>query len=240
MNNDIILTIENISVCYGPIKALTNVSLHINHGEVVTILGANGAGKTTLLRAISGLVPLTSGNIIFDGKILNKMKPHLIVSMGIVHCPEGRHIFTNLTVRENLEMGGYILKDRKSLKENMDRIYSFFPVLAQRQNQRAGTLSGGEQQMLALGRALMTSPRLILLDEPSLGLAPILIKQIFDTIKKINSEAHVSILLVEQNAREALLYSHRGYVLENGVITTEGPSSQLRNDKHIIEAYLGG
>lgn len=234
------LTVENTSVCYGPIKALTNVSLHVNHGEIVTILGANGAGKTTLLRAISGLVPLTSGNIIFHNKLLNKMKPHEIVRIGIGHCPEGRRIFTDLTVRENLEMGGYILKGSKTLDENINRIYSLFPILSQRQNQRAGTLSGGEQQMLALGRVLMIAPELIMLDEPSLGLAPILIKQIFETIKKINSEEQVSILLVEQNAREALIYSHRGYVLENGIITKEGASSQLRNDKYVIEAYLGG
>lgn len=234
------LTVENISVCYGPIKALTNVSLHVNHGEIVTILGANGAGKTTLLRAISRLVPLTSGNIIFHNKLLNTMNPYEIVRTGIVHCPEGRRIFTDLTVRENLEMGGYILKSSKTLNENINHIYSLFPILSQRQNQRAGTLSGGEQQMLALGRAMMISPELIMLDEPSLGLAPVLIKQIFETIKKINTEAEVSILLVEQNAREALIYSHRGYVLENGIIIKEGPSSHLRNDKHIIEAYLGG
>jgi branched-chain amino acid transport system ATP-binding protein len=228
-------------VNYGAVEALKNVSLHLNEGEIVALLGANGAGKTSLLNAVSHLVPVKSGQIIFNSRDITGDRPENIVHNGVAHCPEGRRIFFELTVMENLQMGAYSLKNKISVKNNLQKSFDYFPVLAERKNQKGGTLSGGEQQMLAVARALMSSPKLLLLDEPSLGLAPMLIDQIFDIIRKINREENVTILLVEQNANEALLHSDRAYVLENGKITIDSDDTgKLLKDPHIIRAYLGG
>ena len=235
-----ILEIKNACVNYGAVEALKNVSLHLKEGEIVALLGANGAGKTSLLNAISRLVRLKSGQIFFNTREITRERPEIVVHGGIAHCPEGRKIFSDLTVMENLQLGAYSLKDKDSIKTNLKKSLAYFPVLAERKNQKGGTLSGGEQQMLAVARALMSSPRLLLLDEPSLGLAPMLIDQIFDIIKKINREENVTILLVEQNANEALLHSDRAYVLENGKITIDSDDTEkLLKDSHIIRAYLG-
>ncbi len=235
-----LLKIDNLHISYGSIKALKGVSLEINPGEIVTILGANGAGKSTLLRSISGLIPIHQGEILFCNKSLKNVETHRIVINGISHVPEGRRIFATLSVEENLNLGAYNRRsDRKLIFNRKERIYSLFPILKERKKQLAGTLSGGEQQMLAIGRGLMSEPRLLLLDEPSLGLAPILVKQIFNIIKEIN-EQKVAILLVEQNARKALSISDRGYVLETGNITISGPSLELKDNKKVQEAYLGG
>ena len=233
-----LLSVRNLEVCYGVISALQDVSLDVNRGEIVTLIGANGAGKSTTLRNITGLVPLTEGEILFEGKPLAGIPTHEITRLGISLVPEGRAIFANLTVLENLEMGAYLQTDRARNAREMDRIYTLFPRLKERRKQAAGTLSGGEQQMLAIGRALMTGPRLLLLDEPSLGLAPLLVHTIFEAIDTINKEG-TTILLVEQNANAALKHSHRGYVLETGQIVMEGPSSELANDPRVKEAYLG-
>ena len=235
-----ILEIKNACVNYGAVEALKNVSIHLKEGEIVALLGANGAGKTSLLNAISRLVRLKSGQIFFNTREITRERPEIVVHGGIAHCPEGRKIFSDLTVMENLQLGAYSLKDKDSIKTNLKKSLAYFPVLAERKNQKGGTLSGGEQQMLAVARALMSSPRLLLLDEPSLGLAPMLIDQIFDIIKKINREENVTILLVEQNANEALLHSDRAYVLENGKITIDSDDTEkLLKDSHIIRAYLG-
>jgi branched-chain amino acid transport system ATP-binding protein len=233
------LEVENISVSYGAVEALRGPSLQVEDGQLVGVLGANGAGKTTLLRAISGLVNLTAGEIRFDGKSLKNVPAHEIAKQGVVHVPEGRGIFGTLTVDENLNLGGYgdIKADVAKAKE---RAFSLFPVLKERRKQLAGTLSGGEQQMLALGRGLVRSPKIMLLDEPSLGLAPILVEEVFRTIRDINKQQRVTILLVEQNARKALGLVSYGYVLEIGKITVEGPASQLRADERVRAAYLGG
>ena len=233
------LKIENLSLSYGPICALQNINIAMELGEIIAILGANGAGKTSLLRAISKLESPQSGDIIFKGKSIIKKAPDAIVKLGIAHSPEGRKIFPELTVMENLQLGAYIVKDKKLIDENIEKAFHYFPILKERLNQTGGTLSGGEQQMLALARALMCSPQLLILDEPSLGLAPKIIQQIFNIIIAINKEEKVSILLVEQNANEALKHSNRAYVLENGKIAFSGSSKDLRNDKRIIEAYLG-
>jgi len=235
-----LLHIENIHVSYGSIDALKNVSLHIEDGEVVAVLGANGAGKSTLLRCISGLVSLQKGNIFLFGKPLKNSPPHDIVQYGISHSPEGRRVFATLTVEENLNLGAYVR--RKQAKENRqakERIFELFPILKKRRRQLAGTLSGGEQQMLAMGRALMSNPRVLLLDEPSLGLSPLIVKHVFDIIREINSQG-VSILLVEQNARKALGVANRGYVLETGKISISGTSTELKSNQKVQEAYLGG
>jgi branched-chain amino acid transport system ATP-binding protein len=232
------LELRNVSSGYGAIEALKGVNLRADRGEIVTLIGANGAGKSTTLRNITGLVPLTAGEILFEGKPLKGIPTHEITRMGISLVPEGRAIFANLTVLENLEMGAYLQKDRARNAREMERIYTLFPRLKERRKQAAGTLSGGEQQMLAIGRALMTGPRLLLLDEPSLGLAPLLVHTIFEAIDTINREG-TTILLVEQNANAALKHSHRGYVLETGQIVMEGPSSELANDPRVKEAYLG-
>jgi len=234
------LRISNLSVSYGPVKALRNVSLMIGQSEVVALLGSNGAGKSTLLRTISGLVPIETGEILLEDRVINRMKPHQIVASGVVHCPEGRRIFPDLTTLENLETGAYLLTDRQAKRVNIEQAFHYFPILAQRRDQKAGTLSGGEQQMLAVARCLMSSPRLIMLDEPSLGLAPMIIDQIFDIIRQINRENHTTVFLVEQNANEALVHADRGYVLENGIITLEGTATELRRNPRVIEAYLGG
>jgi branched-chain amino acid transport system ATP-binding protein len=233
------LTVSDLVVAYGPIQALKRVSIHVGQGEVVALLGANGAGKTSLLRAISGLVPASAGSIVFDGKPLDRIPAQRRVGLGLSHCPEGRHVFPDLTVSENLDMGAYSIGDPAVRRKNLDRALHYFPILAERRSQKAGTLSGGEQQMLALGRALMSSPKLLMLDEPSLGLAPMLVDQVFDIVRQINREQGTTILLIEQNANEALLHADRGYVLETGRITLEGPAEELRRNPHVIAAYLG-
>jgi branched-chain amino acid transport system ATP-binding protein len=232
------LRLENVSSAYGAIQALKGINLRVDKGEIVTLIGANGAGKTTTLRTITGLVSAKSGSVIFEDRVLNGIPTHRLVAFGICMVPEGRAVFANLTVFENLEMGAYLQKDRAKNKAALERVFELFPRLNERRKQPAGTLSGGEQQMLAIGRALMASPRLLLLDEPSLGLAPILVHTIFEAIDQINKEG-TTILLVEQNANAALRHSHRAYVLETGCIVMEGPSSQLAADQRVKEAYLG-
>ncbi len=235
-----LLHIENIHVSYGSIDALKNVSLDIEEGEIVTVLGANGAGKSTLLRCISGLVPLHQGNIFLFDKPLKNSPPYDIVQYGISHSPEGRKVFSTLTVEENLNLGAYVRrKHAAEIRQGKERIFELFPILKKRRRQLSGTLSGGEQQMLAMGRALMSNPRVLLLDEPSLGLSPLIVKHVFDIIREINSQG-VSILLVEQNARKALGVANRGYVLETGKISISGTSTELKNNQKVQEAYLGG
>ena len=235
-----LLNIEDLHISYGAIKALKGISLTLDEGEIVTVLGANGAGKSTLMEAISGLVPIEKGTIMVAGDVLNKVPAYEIVLKGVSLSPEGRRVFPTLTVDENLRLGAYTRRSRKKeVGEAKDRVFSLFPILAERHRQLAGTLSGGEQQMLAIGRALMSTPRILLLDEPSLGLAPILVKQIFNIIEEINNQG-TTILLVEQNANKALGVANRGYVLENGAITTSGSSAELKSNKKVQEAYLGG
>jgi len=232
------LKVENLDVFYGGIHALRGVSLQVNQGEIVTIIGANGAGKSTLLRAISGIVHAKNGTISFQGKTLNSLKPDAIASLGIAHVPEGRKIFAPLSVLENLEMGAFLIKDRKVFQQNLERVYALFPRLKEREKQRAGTLSGGEQQMLAIGRGLMMNPKLLLMDEPSLGLAPVLVSSIFSAIREINASG-TTILLVEQNAHKALKLAHRAYVLETGRLVMEGPADKIARDPSVQQAYLG-
>jgi len=232
------LTLENVSVSYGAIEALTDISLHVNKGEVVTLIGANGAGKTTTLRTITGLLEPKEGRVVYEGREINGVPAHKLVPMGMVMSPEGRGVFANLSVRENLEMGAYIRKDKAGIAKDMERGFRMFPRLKEREQQKAGTLSGGEQQMLAMARALMSQPRLLLLDEPSLGLAPLVVHTIFEAIEEIRAEG-TTILLVEQNANAALHHSDRAYVLETGRIVMEGDSKTLANDPRVKEAYLG-
>ena len=232
------LTLENISVSYGAIEALTDINLRVEQGEVVTLIGANGAGKTTTLRTITGLLESKEGRIMYEGKQISGMPAHKLVPLGIAMSPEGRGVFANLTVRENLDMGAYIRKDKKGINDDMERAFTLFPRLKEREKQKAGTLSGGEQQMLAMGRAMMSRPRLLLLDEPSLGLAPLLVHTIFEAIDEIRAEG-TTILLVEQHANAALHHSDRAYVLETGRIVMEGDSKQLAQDPRVKEAYLG-
>jgi branched-chain amino acid transport system ATP-binding protein len=234
-----LLRVEDIVVAYGPVQALKGVSLHVGIGEVVALLGANGAGKSTMLGAVAGIVPFSSGIITFLGKPLHHAKPFQIVRQGVALAPEGRRVFPDLTVLENLDVAAYTVKDPQAVRRNLDRVFHYFPILTERRTQKAATLSGGQQQMLAVGRALMSSPRLLMLDEPSLGLAPMLVDQIFEIIRQINREEGVSILLVEQNAHEALLHADRAYVLENGRLTLEGPARDLMKNPKVIEAYLG-
>jgi branched-chain amino acid transport system ATP-binding protein len=234
-----LLEIKDLKVAYGKIQAVKGISLHINAGEIVTLVGANGAGKTTLLKTISGLLKPSAGVINFEGKDIQGINPHNRVLEGLCQAPEGRGIFPGMTVLENLEMGKYARKNWKSeLKEDLDRIYTLFPRLKERQSQTGGTLSGGEQQMLSIGRALMSRPRLLLLDEPSMGLAPKFIQQIFNIIREIQTQG-VSILLVEQNAAQALSCANRAYILETGNIVKEGAGKDLLNDEAIKKAYLG-
>jgi len=232
------LTLDNVSVNYGAIEALTGISMHVEAGEVVTLIGANGAGKTTTLRTITGLLEPREGKITFEGEDISGRATHKLVAKGISMSPEGRGVFANLSVRENLQMGAYLKKDKRMIAEEMERAFQMFPRLKEREAQKAGTLSGGEQQMLAIGRALMSQPRLLLLDEPSLGLAPLVVHTIFEAIDEIKSKG-TTILLVEQNAHAALKHSDRAYVLETGRIVMEGPSAQLAADPRIKEAYLG-
>ena len=233
-----ILSVENIEVSYGQIAALHGISLDVQQGEIVTLIGANGAGKTTTLRTISGLLKPKTGSVSFNGEEITAMKPHLVTARGVSHVPEGRGIFANLTVHDNLELGGYLRKDKIQQSE-YKRVFSLFPVLEQRIKQNAGTLSGGEQQMLAISRALMAKPKVLLLDEPSLGLAPQMVQTIFRVIKEINAEG-TTILLVEQNAHMALTTAHRGYVMETGRIVIADDTKALLASDRIKKAYLGG
>ena len=233
-----LLKITNLQVSYGGIDALAVISFVVEEGEIVTLIGANGAGKSTTLRTISGLVKAKAGRIVYDGRDITSMNPQKIVSEGIAMVPEGRHVFDNLTVKENLLIGAYLRKDRESINEDIEHIYTLFPRLHEREWQLAGTLSGGEQQMLAVGRAIMTQPRILMMDEPSLGLAPIVVKEIFSIIRTLN-ETGMTILLIEQNANAALRCSHRAYVMETGRITMSGPSADLLADKRVQDAYLG-
>jgi len=234
-----LLEVKDLNVSYGAIRALHGVSFHVNEGEVVTLIGANGAGKSTTLRTISGLLPVTSGEVIYDGEVITGFEASRIVRKGVIHVPEGRRIFAPLTVRENLEMGAFTRTDKDEIQETMEHVFSFFPRLKERLEQAGGTLSGGEQQMLAVGRALMSKPRLLLMDEPSMGLAPILVEEIFNIIGEISQEG-VTILLVEQNASMALSVADRGYVLETGAIHLEGAADVLARDPDVRAAYLGG
>ena len=231
------LKIDNINLYYGGIHALKDLSLEVKKGEIVTLIGANGAGKTSTLRAISGLEPIKSGTISYKGSPINKIPAHKIVSLGLSHVPEGRKIFANLTVLENLELGAYLRKD-KEIQKDMEMVFSKFPRLKEREKQQAGTLSGGEQQMLAIGRALMNRPEMLILDEPSMGLAPLVVKDIFDTIVEINKSG-TTILLVEQNANMALSIADKAYVLETGNIVLSGDAKELLEDDSIKSAYLG-
>lgn len=235
-----ILVIEDLSVRYGAVEALKGVTLYLDEGEIATVLGANGAGKTTLLNALCGLVPVSEGRILYRGEILNGERAHRIVEKGISQSPEGRKVFSTLTVEENLNLGAFVYrKKKKDVEEGKERVFSLFPILRERRKQLSGTLSGGEQQMLAIGRALMSHPRVLLLDEPSLGLAPILVGQIFQIIDEINRQG-TTILLVEQNAHKALGIAHNGYVLESGNMAMSGSAAELRSNPRIQEAYLGG
>ena len=232
------LEIKDLHVFYGAIHALKGISLTVADGELVSLIGANGAGKTTTLHAISGLLPVASGSILLDGTDLQKVPANTIIGLGMAHVPEGRHVFARMTVEENLRMGAYILRDQKRISENLERVYGHFPRLKERRRQLAGTLSGGEQQMLSTGRALMTDPKIVLMDEPSMGLSPLLVKEIFAIIQQLH-ESGITILLVEQNAKMALAVSDRAYVLETGTISMEGPAAELAADDRVRKAYLG-
>ncbi len=234
------LQVTDLSVAYGAIRALSGISLHLEAGRIVTLIGANGAGKTTALRTLSGLLRAQAGQILFKGEDITALPPHRVVARGLAHVPEGRMVFANLTVEENLAMGAYLVRDKARVARNRDYVFSIFPRLQERLAQAAGTLSGGEQQMLAIGRALMGDPQLLMLDEPSLGIAPKLISTIFEKIVEINRERGVTILLVEQNAKLALEISHQAYVLETGRIVMQGESKKLRDDPQLKAAYLGG
>ncbi len=232
------LQLRDVHTYYGNIHALKGISIEINQGEIVTLIGSNGAGKSTTLRTISGIAPARHGEVVFEGQVINKVPAHKIVNLGISQSPEGRRIFPNLTVRENLEMGAFTRNDKDGIEKDMERVYGLFPRLRERMVQRGGTLSGGEQQMLAIGRALMSNPRLILLDEPSMGLAPVLVDQIFEIIKNINSQG-TTVLLVEQNALMALSIAHRAYVLQTGKIVKADTAAALSEDEDVQKAYLG-
>ncbi len=233
------LKIENLHAGYGPIEVLKGISLEVRAGEIVTLIGGNGAGKTTTLMAVSGVVPARSGRILLEGKPLSGTPAHETVAAGVAQVPEGRKIFPRLTVRENLEMGGFCHPRDGVFREILDRVFALFPILKERERQAGGTLSGGEQQMLAIGRALLSRPKILLLDEPSLGLAPIIVQKVFAALGELN-RAGMTILLVEQNAAQALRLAHRAYVLETGTITAEGKGSDLLADPKVIDAYLGG
>ena len=235
-----ILDVNDLNVYYGGIHAIKNISFNIKKGEIVSLIGTNGARKTSTLHAISGLVPIKSGEISLNGENVTNIEAHKLVSLGMAHVPEGRRIFTELTVLENLEMGAYTRNDTEQIKEDINHMFTLFPRLAERKKQLAGTMSGGEQQMLAMARALMSSPSLLLLDEPSMGLAPLLVQEIFNIIERINKEENVTVLLVEQNANMALSIADRGYVLETGKIILEGTGKELLSNPEIKKAYLGG
>ena len=233
-----VLFVEEIHTFYGAIEALKGITIEVDEGEIVTLIGSNGAGKTTTLRSISGIVPPRSGRIVFQGREIQAMHGHQVAELGIAHSPEGRRIFPRMTVLENLEMGAFTRKDNKAIREDVDRVYSLFPRLKEREKQKGGTMSGGEQQMLAMGRALMAHPKLLLLDEPSLGLAPVIVDKIYEIIREINEQG-TTILLVEQNANYALDVSSRGYVLETGTVALSDRSEALRENPDVQRAYLG-
>ena len=234
-----LLKVNNLQVTYGPIQAVKGINLKVEKGSIVAILGANGAGKTSTLRSISGIVKKSGGQVIFDGEDISKSKAFTIASKGLTQSPEGRLVFVGLNVEDNLKAGAYSLISSKQVKENLEKVFKLFPILKERRKQQANTLSGGEQQMLAIGRAMMASPKLLVLDEPSLGLAPLIIKDIFNTLKEIQKSG-TTILIVEQNALATLKIADYAYVLELGKISLEGPASELINDKRLVEAYLGG
>ena len=233
-----ILKVENLNVYYGMIQALRGISFEVNRGEIVSLIGANGAGKTTALHTITGLLRPKEGSVLYKGEDITRLPAHKVVTMGMVHVPEGRRIFQGLSVYENLLMGAYSRKDKAEIADNMERVFAQFPRLAERKNQLAGTLSGGEQQMLAMGRALLSNPELIVLDEPSMGLSPLLVGEVFEIVKSFR-DAGKTVLLVEQNAKKALAVSDRAYVLENGVITMSGNAAELADDERVRKAYLG-
>ncbi|MCR4851481.1 MAG: ABC transporter ATP-binding protein [Lachnospiraceae bacterium] len=232
------LEINDLEVHYGVIKAIKGVSFKVDEGEVIALIGANGAGKTTILHTITGLLKPTAGSVTFNGQDITKSAAHSIVRMGMAHVPEGRRVFSNLTVLQNLKLGAYTRKDKNEIESNLEMVFGRFPRLKERQNQISGTLSGGEQQMLAMGRALMSNPRIILMDEPSMGLSPIFVNEIFDIIKAVKADG-TTVLLVEQNAKKALSIADRGYVLETGNIVLTGPAKELLNNDDIKKAYLG-
>jgi branched-chain amino acid transport system ATP-binding protein len=235
-----ILDVKNLHVYYGHIHALKGIDLHVNDGEIVTLIGSNGAGKTTTLRAISNLLKTPeASHVIYDGADISQLRPHQIVERGVVHVPEGRRVFSRMSVQENLSMGAYTRKNANMVKDDLDFVYRLFPRLQERRDQKAGTLSGGEQQMLAMSRALMSSPKVLLMDEPSMGLAPVLVEVIFDSIEQLNKSRGITVLLVEQNAQMALQIASRAYVLETGRITMSGDAKALLNDEKVISAYLG-
>ncbi|MFT3962108.1 ABC transporter ATP-binding protein [Propionivibrio sp.] len=233
------LEVRGIQTYYGNIQALKNVSLNIGEGEIVTLIGANGAGKSTTLMSICGVTPPRHGEILFRGRPIQQLSAEQIVKLGICQVPEGRHIFPQMSVLENLEMGAYLRADKSGIKADIEQVFGRFPILGKRRHQAGGTLSGGEQQMLAISRALLARPALLLLDEPSLGLAPLIIKQIFEIIRQINAENNTTVFLVEQNANQALKIAHRGYVMENGVITLEDRAENLLSNEDVKRAYLG-
>lgn len=240
MQNDkkTMLNVENLAVSYGLIKAVKGVNFYVNEGEIVALIGANGAGKTTIMHAVNCLIPKTSGRVTFDGKDISAIAAHKLNSLGLTQVPEGRRIFSELSVKENLMLGAYTVKNQLIVKERLERVYQIFPRLKEREKQDGGTLSGGEQQMLAVGRAMMSNPKMLLLDEPSMGLSPLFVNVIFDTIKKIKEEG-TTVLVVEQNAKKALSIADRAYVLETGSIVAEGRGEELLLDEKIKKAYLG-
>jgi len=233
-----VLVVEDIHTFYGSIEALKGISIEVNEGEIVTLIGANGAGKSTTLRSISGIVPPRTGRIVFNGREIQGLPGHTVAEIGIAQSPEGRRIFPRMTVLENLEMGAFTRRDPDGIREDLERVYSLFPRLKERERQKGGTMSGGEQQMLAIGRALMAQPKLLLLDEPSLGLAPVIVDRIYEVVREINKQG-TTIVLVEQNANYALDVSHRGYVLETGHVALSDTSAKLRDDERVQAAYLG-
>jgi branched-chain amino acid transport system ATP-binding protein len=237
-NGKAMLHIDDIHTFYGSIEALKGISIEVKEGEIVTLIGSNGAGKSTTLRSISGLTPPLTGKIVFDGREIQGLHGHQVAELGIAHSPEARRIFSRMTVLENLEMGAFTRRDTEGIKTDLERVYTLFPRLKEREKQKGGTMSGGEQQMLAMGRALMANPKLLLLDEPSLGLAPVIVDRIYETIREINAQG-TTILLVEQNANYALDVSNRGYVLETGTVALSGVSDELRTDERVMKAYLG-
>ena len=237
--SDVLLKVESLQTHYGKIAALLGISFEVHAGQIVTLLGSNGAGKSTTLRTLSGLVAPAAGKVVFDGEDITKMPAHEIVRRGLVHLPEGRHVFKDLTVTENLELGAYLVKDKRERKRRLQTVYDRFPILAARSKQLGGTLSGGEQQMLAIGRGLMSAPKLLLMDEPSMGIAPLIVRDITNIIKSLHADG-TTILLVEQNAKMALGLADYGYVMDTGSIVLEGKGSDLRKDEKVVSAYLGG
>lgn len=237
--SEAILSLKNLETRYGQIYALRGINIEVQKGEIVALLGANGAGKSTTLKTISSIIQASAGSVIFRGQDITYAQPHAIVEMGVIHVPEGRMIFKELTVKENLELGSFTLSDNVERKRRMGRVFELFPILKERQQQMGGFLSGGEQQMLAIGRALMTEPKVLLLDEPSMGLAPLIVNDIMAIIRQINKEQGTTILLVEQNAKAALKLATRGYVLETGKIVMQGDAAELSKDESIVKAYLG-